>query len=684
LFRAYPDARRCSCAQPATKNEPIVKSPFVDRGPNAEARRVPHLPSAIIGNGEVLATLSARAEIERLFWPHIDWGQHLGEFRLGVVGAGGTQWLDEPPFDHKQRYLDDTTVVETTAVNGNTTVTITDFVLHDLPVLVRTIDVGIDPQRLVIYLRPEIEESARYGGAYVDGATGHLVFYRRGTALAVGVTAPSAARTGRVEPGRPSPALTNARQGELGHGNVEFGSVDGAITADFTDRISCLVAFGVSPDDALATLSKAFDSVKGDALASRCIHDENVVASANGPGVELPGMRRLYRRSLHVFELLTDRRSGGVIAAPEMDGDFRRSGGYGFVWGRDMTFSVLAFLAAGRTDMATHGLRWLAKTQSPEGLWLHRHWTDGALAPSWGLHQIDETGSALFAYEAVWRELEDESLDTHLWPSARRAADFLLAFRDEETGLTRPSVDLWEERYGKHAYSAAAVCAGLRAAAAIAARHDPTRSAGYATAATGLASAIETELWDDHIECYLRSAERSTDDRQTPALRYPAEMANSASNGNGSGLERRPDASLLGLAWPFGVIGANSPRMHKLAEVLRDKLLMPDGGLRRYDGDTYAGGNAWILTTLWLGLWSRQSGDDDDYLRTLNYAMERQTAVGLLPEQSGPDGAPSWVVPLTWSHAMLVLAARPELKIISDFASCPTSEAAYNPPAHQT
>jgi GH15 family glucan-1,4-alpha-glucosidase len=161
-------------------------------------------------------------------------------------------------------------------------------------------------------------------------------------------------------------------------------------------------------------------------------------------------------------------------------------------------------------------------------------------------------------------------------------------------------------------------------------------------------------------------------------------MAHSASNGNRSGLERKPDASLLGLAWPFGVIGANSPRMHKLVEVLRNRLLLSDGGIRRYEGDTYAGGNAWILTTLWLGLWSRQTGDDDDYLRALNYAIERQTAVGLLPEQSGPDGAPSWVVPLTWSHAMLVLAARPELKIISDFASCPTSEAAYNPPAHQT
>jgi GH15 family glucan-1,4-alpha-glucosidase len=37
-----------------------------------------------------------------------------------------------------------------------------------------------------------------------------------------------------------------------------------------------------------------------------------------------------------------------------------------------------------------------------------------------------------------------------------------------------------------------------------------------------------------------------------------------------------------------------------------------------------------------------------------------------LPEQVTRDGKPAWVVPLGWSHAMLMLAARPELALIRD------------------
>jgi GH15 family glucan-1,4-alpha-glucosidase len=36
-----------------------------------------------------------------------------------------------------------------------------------------------------------------------------------------------------------------------------------------------------------------------------------------------------------------------------------------------------------------------------------------------------------------------------------------------------------------------------------------------------------------------------------------------------------------------------------------------------------------------------------------------------LPEQVTDEGEPAWVVPLAWSHAMLLLAARPELDAVS-------------------
>ena len=61
-------------------------------------------------------------------------------------------------------------------------------------------------------------------------------------------------------------------------------------------------------------------------------------------------------------------------------------------------------------------------------------------------------------------------------------------------------------------------------------------------------------------------------------------------------------------------------------------------------------------------------GDTGGLRESLDYALTRQTSLGLLPEQVTPDGDPAWVVPLAWSHAMLLLAARPELALVREGA----------------
>jgi GH15 family glucan-1,4-alpha-glucosidase len=342
----------------------------------------------------------------------------------------------------------------------------------------------------------------------------------------------------------------------------------------------------------------------------------------------------LYERSLLVFDALSDSETGAVIAAPELDPERIYSGGYGFVWARDLAFLILAFLAAGRHELARGALFWLPRAQDPDGLWAQRHHTDGSVAPSWCEHQIDETGSVLFAYEAAWRELGDAELDGLLWPSARRAADFLVSSLDDE-GVPCATADLWEEREGRHAYTTASVAAGLCAAASFAARHEPALRRRYADAAERVRAAIDRVFWSDKECRYLRTV-------GDPIV----------------------DASLLGLAWPFAVVDPASARMRATVAAIEEKLGRPNGGICRYERDTYAGGNPWVLAALWLGLWSRQVGDERRYERAIAYAKDVATPLGLLAEQVTEHGEPAWVLPLGWSHAMFVLTARPELSFI--------------------
>jgi GH15 family glucan-1,4-alpha-glucosidase len=108
--------------------------------------------------------------------------------------------------------------------------------------------------------------------------------------------------------------------------------------------------------------------------------------------------------------------------------------------------------------------------------------------------------------------------------------------------------------------------------------------------------------------------------------------------------------------------------MRATIEAVERELRLGDGGVLRYEDDEYAGGNPWLISTLWLGLAERQAGDEARLRPSLEYALARQTPLGLLPEQVTRDGEPAWVVPLGWSHAMLILASRPEVSLVRDGA----------------
>lgn len=633
-------------------------------------RRVAYLPAAALGNGSLLATISARGEVERLFWPHVDRGQHLGELRLGIASGGGVQWLDAAPFGWEQTCENDASILRTVACDGGLTVAIVDAVDVDEPVLARKLVADPDGGRLVVYCSPRLDEARYHVAGYVDPETGALVFYRRHVAMAVLVHGAVHASVVTRHDDEGHAIAADALDGRLlGDAIAHQAPVEGVKTIDLAGGVEVFVAFGSSAGEAVArarrTCEEGFDTL----VERRRAHDAARLAMSARKVTHDAGVEQLRRRSLLVLELLTDRATGATIAAPELDPLFHRSGGYGFVWPRDLAYIVLGALAGGQDDLVPPALRWLARHQAPEGLWLQRYWTDGALAPSWGLHQIDETGAALFAYEAAWRELGDWELDRELWPSARAAADFLCRFTDPETGLPLPSVDLWEQHDGQHSYTAAAVFGGLAAAAELAGRHEPSLVDGYRAAAEAVRAGIEAHLWSEEHGRYVRSRWVGRSDLEgSPVpeiferdLPYPNRVVRSAEP-----IDARLDSSLLGLAWPFRAVDPASPRMRATLDAIESELLLPDGGVLRHEEDDYAGGNPWLIATLWLGLHYRQVGDDAGWRRCLDYTIARQTSLGLLSEQVTRAGRPAWVLPLAWSHAMLLLASGDELAVVRE------------------
>ncbi|WP_235426990.1 glycoside hydrolase family 15 protein [Cohnella kolymensis] len=431
-----------------------------------------------------------------------------------------------------------------------------------------------------------------------------------------------------------------------------------------TVEIPVYIAAGRSREAALKALTLAKSRDSEDWFREMEAYWANYLASAAACPSADEAISALYERSLLAMKLMSDEETGTIVAAPEFDEYHTRCGGYAYSWGRDAAFVTTAFNKAGLGSLSEKFYDWAVTAQEPDGSWQQRHYHDGRLAPSWGL-QIDEGSSLLWGmWEYYIHSGQQQDFLDRMWPAVEKGASFVASFLDPDTGLPLPSRDLWEEREAEHTYSAAAVFGGLTAASHFASRKGRDDLAeSWADAAQRIAEAIQSRCWNEAASSYYRGL-KLTVSKET----YEAAIARGQSGfvqERGKGylryvVDHDPviDVSLLGVSVPFGAVSVEDARMASTADRIEQLLTSPKvGGIKRYEDDSYIGGNPWILTTLWLGHYRTLQGRYDDARQLLDYAVRNVTPSGLLPEQVDREtGETAWVVPLTWSHAMFVLA----------------------------
>lgn len=653
----------------------------------------PFLISAVIGNSRLLLTLSPDGQMQRLFWPHVDGPQHVERLVWGLsVDGGPVAWQDGPGWQHTQDYETDQNILVTRSRREpGVMVTATDAAVPGRDLLVRQMrfrNTGTRPVglRFVIYQWLRVDENPRYNSLLFDEVSDALVHYRRDMYIGLGsdrsISDLTVGRIPEIAPQAETLALTGPR--------VRHGDVGGIALWDLGELLPgdeqnlCLFwALGRRIADVRALLDRARAAGGEKLLAEtraywhewlqRAVLLQVPEAAAQERVPALPGVPAqvspaadvlsLYRRSLLVLKLMCDEETGAVIAAPEVDSDFNHCGGYAYCWGRDAAYAVAALDLAGYHDLAGAFYRWAVQSQEPEGWWAHRHMATGDWGPSWGLLQVDETGSILWGMGLHARLYGGEAFMREVWPSVSRAAAWLIHHLDPETGLPLPSFDLWEERQAESAYSAAAVYGGLSAAAEMAAALALHAEAErYRHAADGLRAAILHALVRDGR--FLRSRRLTV----TEAV-YREAVAAGRTGRAQPGLKGHfiyeleddptPDLSLLGISLPFGAVATDHPVMQETARHLVASLwAAPGGGMLRYLGDGYRGGNPWVLGALWLGLYFAKRGDSEGARAMLDWAIARQSSTGLLAEQVDAEtGEPVWILPLAWSHAMYVFLA---------------------------
>lgn len=246
------------------------------------------------------------------------------------------------------------------------------------------------------------------------------------------------------------------------------GGGGGGEGAEFT---LCL-SFGSSVTDAMmeaaATMGRGYAAIEKDYISGwRKFHSGLVdLSGASGDG------GRLFRISAMVLKAHEDKTFDGVIASlsipwGQAKGD-KDVGGYHLVWPRDLANAAFAFMAMGELDCPVRILKFLARTQKPDGSWPQNMWLDGR--PYWPGIQLDEVA---FPVLLAWRLKKEGVLGEDYYLMVKAAAGFLV-----RNGPVTEQ-ERWEENGGFSPSTLAAEISALVTAALWAREKGEAREAEY-------------------------------------------------------------------------------------------------------------------------------------------------------------------------------------------------------------
>ncbi len=355
-------------------------------------------------------------------------------------------------------------------------------------------------------------------------------------------------------------------------------------------------------------------------------------------------VQNILKRSILLFSLLSNTTTGGIIASVEIDEDFEKCGRYAFCWPRDAVFITKALDILDMNKESEKFYKNFCKnTQSSNGMWEQRFFTDGRLAPCWG-YQIDETASVVHGIYEHYKQVKDIKFLKETLKMCEKAIKFLKKYvEDIITGSNKMHVsyDLWEMNEGIHLYSLASIISAFEA---------------YIK--------IDEELMGtfDNNRIKQENIRKEKQELEKYIMDIKKFILDNLYNDEQKSLRRnlsdtKTDISVLGTVVPFNLFGPNEKKVLNTVEKINMTLRTYTGGYLRFEGDHYMGGkNPWPIATLWMALYYLEAGKKNEAKECFDYVVRSATKHGFIPEQVDNETMdPAWVNALGWSHAMFVI-----------------------------
>ena len=642
-----------------------------------------YLNEAIIGNKQMLATFTSKGELQRLYFPSKDNRQYINFFHTGVkINTSDLIYLhDDINNVYKQYYDTDTNVLNTEVTNTyfNLKMVQTDYVLIKENVLVKRYiflnDGKIDlDTKFFIHSELLSDRNNLVSCKVID--EGMLQY-------AHDLSVSTFAKGHKILSHQINGSKETIKRGEIQDKDYIGMSKDSSICYDLgtikpQEKKTLEICILVDENRNLSEMEDEVDRITKIDLNKEYNETKSYwrkyVKSHNGLNLKEPKnsyeekVFEIYKRSILLFPLLTNTETGGMIAAPEVDEDFTNCGRYAYCWPRDAVFITKAMdILKMDKDTEKFYKVFCKKTQSKNGMWEQRFFTDGKLAPCWG-YQIDETASVVFGVYEHYKYTKSEKFLKDNLKMCERAIDFLKKYvkdwleiegkeeRDKdkvqeeiENSVNRQghkyhvSYDLWEMHEGIHLYSIASIYSAFdcilkiyRALGKNVSEFENNRlkeekiqknEREIEKIQTELKKYINKNLYDEERKTYLRNTE-----------------------------DKKMDISILGAVTPFKVFKPKEKKILNTIENINMRIRTYTGGYQRFEQDHYMNGNPWPIANLWMTLYYIETGEKKKAKETFDFVVKTAGKHYFLGEQiDNSTLKPNWVIGLGWSHAMFVI-----------------------------
>jgi hypothetical protein len=473
----------------------------------------------------------------------------------------------------------------------------------------------------------------------------------------------------------PEDALADAADGALSGSRLAGAQVNTAMRVPLTfvsdvAEVTTYMSFARTASEAHAGLTAARGADVTTLEAAVEAADRAFVATLRLPERVGPELRAFSKRAFLNLRAGMDRTTGAVTSS------ISRQPSYHLDWPRDGAFFNAALDIAGRPDLTSKRIDFYARVirtartpvevlintevpgwpdcptckDLPPDSWEMNYFADGLVGGNIRL-EIDNTALLVWSFvnHAGYLEAAAEraSYLERVWPTVKRASDFLASWRDPATKLVWPANEDDNLAYTQGLQGAGTVFGALRVAAMMAkAMNDPSSAQRYISRADELRRAALDRL-------YVEGA-GFLDQPSAAGVVIPASL-----NGGGSSW----------LAWPERFLPYNDPR---LVDSLRKKLATQLPKVRG-EGE----GGAYVTKDAVSAALALPPGPERDLTLELAERMAREIAdpdTRFLGEvflnQPGADGgAPKRVnavaTPHLWAGILLYLVAmayeRPDL-----------------------